>query len=182
MKVTHTHHIIPRHAGGTDDPSNLIELTVEEHAEAHRVLYEQYGRKQDLLAYKMLSGLSLQDPEVRYLHSALGGEKQGKINAETGHIQRVQTLSIPFAGKAGGAATMRSGKGAFADPVERLKSCIKGGEVQGKINATNGHLKRITHLSSRTTGMFWITNGKQNKMVKLVEDIPEGYYKGKIQK
>jgi len=28
--------------GGTDDPSNLIELTVEEHAEAHRELWEQY--------------------------------------------------------------------------------------------------------------------------------------------
>ena len=40
----HRHHIIPRHAGGTDDPSNIIELSVEEHAEAHRILYEQYGR------------------------------------------------------------------------------------------------------------------------------------------
>ena len=28
--------------GGTNDPSNLVELTVEEHAEAHRVLWEKY--------------------------------------------------------------------------------------------------------------------------------------------
>ena len=34
--MKHKHHIIPRHMGGTDDPSNLIELTIEEHAEAHR--------------------------------------------------------------------------------------------------------------------------------------------------
>lgn len=40
----HRHHIIPRHAGGTDDPSNLVELTVEEHAEAHRILWERDGR------------------------------------------------------------------------------------------------------------------------------------------
>lgn len=52
----HKHHIIPRHAGGTDDPSNLIYLTVEEHAEAHRLLFEQYGRWQDELAWKALSG------------------------------------------------------------------------------------------------------------------------------
>jgi hypothetical protein len=45
--LMHIHHITPRHAGGTDDPSNLIELTVEQHAEAHRILFEQYGRWQD---------------------------------------------------------------------------------------------------------------------------------------
>jgi hypothetical protein len=52
----HKHHIIPKHAGGTDDPENLIELTVEEHAEAHRKLYEEDGRWQDLVAWKALSG------------------------------------------------------------------------------------------------------------------------------
>lgn len=52
----HWHHIIPRHAGGTDEPSNLVRLSVEEHAEAHRVLWEQYGRPQDKLAWLLLSG------------------------------------------------------------------------------------------------------------------------------
>ena len=31
MTLYHKHHIIPKHMGGTDDPSN--KLTVEEHAE-----------------------------------------------------------------------------------------------------------------------------------------------------
>lgn len=52
------HHIIPKHMGGTDDPSNLIELTIEEHAEAHRILYEQHGKKEDLAAFLGLSGLA----------------------------------------------------------------------------------------------------------------------------
>ena len=56
MTIYHKHHIIPRHMGGTDDPDNLIELTVEEHAEAHRKLYEEHGRWQDKLAWKALSG------------------------------------------------------------------------------------------------------------------------------
>ena len=43
--------------GGTDEPSNLIELTVEEHAEAHRLLWEKYGHKQDELAWKGLAGI-----------------------------------------------------------------------------------------------------------------------------
>lgn len=42
--------------GGTDDPSNLMELTVEEHAEAHKKLYEQHGKWQDKIAWQMLSG------------------------------------------------------------------------------------------------------------------------------
>ena len=41
--MLHTHHIIPKHAGGTDDPSNLVQLTVEEHAQAHKELFEKYG-------------------------------------------------------------------------------------------------------------------------------------------
>jgi len=54
--ILHKHHIVPKHAGGTDDPSNLIYLTVEQHAEAHKKLFEQYGRWQDELAWKGLSG------------------------------------------------------------------------------------------------------------------------------
>lgn len=52
----HVHHIIPKHMGGTDDPDNLVRLTVEEHAEAHRKLYEEHGHFQDKIAWLALSG------------------------------------------------------------------------------------------------------------------------------
>jgi hypothetical protein len=55
--MKHKHHIIQKHAGGTNDPENLIELTVEEHALAHKALYEKYGRWQDYLAWMGLSGM-----------------------------------------------------------------------------------------------------------------------------
>jgi HNH endonuclease/NUMOD3 motif len=55
--MTHIHHIIPKHAGGTDELSNLIELTVADHASAHKLLFEQYGRTQDRLAWQGLSGI-----------------------------------------------------------------------------------------------------------------------------
>lgn len=54
----HKHHIIPKHAGGSDDLSNLVDLSVEAHAEAHRVLWEQNGMTADFVAWKMLSGKS----------------------------------------------------------------------------------------------------------------------------
>lgn len=53
--IKHKHHIIPKHMGGTDDPENLIELTIEEHAEAHRELYEKYSKWQDKVAWLSLS-------------------------------------------------------------------------------------------------------------------------------
>lgn len=66
MKIQyHMHHSIPKHAGGTDDPSNLIKLTVEEHADAHRVLWEQYGRPEDKLAWLMLSGKTTEAEAAR---------------------------------------------------------------------------------------------------------------------
>ena len=34
--MKHKHHIIPKHMGGGDENENLIELTIEEHAEEHR--------------------------------------------------------------------------------------------------------------------------------------------------
>lgn len=56
-QIKHKHHIIPKHAGGSDDPSNIVELTVEEHAEAHRKLYEEHGRWQDRIAWQALAGM-----------------------------------------------------------------------------------------------------------------------------
>jgi hypothetical protein len=67
--ITHKHHIVPKHMGGTDDPSNLIELSVEDHAEAHRLLFEEYGLIQDKLAWLGLKGLISTAEIVRTLQS-----------------------------------------------------------------------------------------------------------------
>ncbi len=63
--TTHKHHIIPKHMGGTDDSSNLIELSVADHAEAHRKLFEEYGCWQDEIAWKALSGQITSDQARR---------------------------------------------------------------------------------------------------------------------
>lgn len=72
--MLHKHHIIPRYAGGTDDSENIVELTVEEHAEAHRVLWEQYGRKEDYIAWKGLSHCIDREEIIRQ-RSSIGGHK-----------------------------------------------------------------------------------------------------------
>ena len=76
MVIYHTHHIIPKHAGGTDAPSNLVKLTVEEHAEAHKKLWEEHGRWQDKIAWDMLSGqIGTEEARLTALRHAMSARK-----------------------------------------------------------------------------------------------------------
>jgi hypothetical protein len=125
--MKHKHHIIPKHMGGTDNLENLIELSVEEHSHAHLRLYEQYGKKEDLCAYYMLSGKS-QDPEFKKLVCSLGGIGSYKKRKELG------IAHLPFFGK-------------DLTPNEKREICSKGGKNQGKRNAESGHMREIQKLS-----------------------------------
>jgi hypothetical protein len=73
--MKHIHHIIPQYLGGTNDPSNLIELSVEEHAEAHRKLFEEHGNWQDRIAWLALSGQIGKDDALR---EARGAANRGR--------------------------------------------------------------------------------------------------------
>jgi hypothetical protein len=50
----HRHHIVPKHSGGTDDPSNFTYLTIREHIIAHFLLWKMHHNPNDLRAIKML--------------------------------------------------------------------------------------------------------------------------------
>ncbi len=80
--VFHKHRMMPGHMGGTYDPSNVVLLTVEEHAEAHKKLYEEHGYWQDKLAWHGLSGLKNHGE----IHSAVSRE------ANLGRKQSQETL------------------------------------------------------------------------------------------
>lgn len=75
----HTHHIIPKYKGGTDDPSNLIEVTIEEHADLHLQLWEEYGDHRDLLACHGLMGLVDKDQIMSHIFKE-NGKKVGVSN------------------------------------------------------------------------------------------------------
>ena len=52
----HTHHIVPTHAGGTDNPSNLVKVNRAMHQFMHRLRYRETGDYFDCCAANLLSG------------------------------------------------------------------------------------------------------------------------------
>ena len=77
--MRHKHHITPKHMGGTDGPSNLVTLTIEEHAEAHRILFEHHGHWQDEVAWKTLSGQIIKAEAIKLTQKAPKSEDLGVL-------------------------------------------------------------------------------------------------------
>lgn len=65
----HRHHLLPRHAGGSDNKSNIIKVNTALHAFLHKQLYEEHGRWQDKIAYECLSGCISKEEAIRQAQS-----------------------------------------------------------------------------------------------------------------
>lgn len=177
-EALHKHHIIPKFLGGTDEATNLVEITRKEHAQLHLQRYKDCGHKEDLGAYYLLTGQT--DKSMKVAQS-LGGKVQGKINAENGHMVKIQKLSdCSAAGKKGALSNKILNKGSFYNKEEHRKAASKGGKVQGKVNAENGHLQRISKLPRKYKPKKWITNGEESKIHYEGSPMPTGFYPGRI--
>lgn len=121
--MKHKHHIIPKHMGGTDDPSNLVELTVAEHAQAHKELYEKYGKTEDLCAYYMLSGKN-QDPEFVKTRASIGGKASVKKRLDNNEQWGFSVM----------------------DKEQLFELQSANGKLQGKRNVESGHIQRIQKI------------------------------------
>ncbi len=94
--MKHKHHITPKHRWkvlygsleGCDDPTNIELLTVEEHAEVHRTLYEKYGRIEDKLAWLSLSS-KIGKEEFHLLKSSIGGQNNKNKMKSKAHKRKI---------------------------------------------------------------------------------------------
>jgi len=171
--IYHKHHIIPKHMGGTDDPSNLVRLTVEEHAQAHKELYEKYGYQQDLIAYKALKG-TIGKEELSYELAKLGGQKgalKGGLAALDKKVGIHDPDKIYLKQKGGkeGAKHLQSftknsvwvnkdGKDTRI-PKENLQEHLDRGWSKGRLFSAN------RGKPSQLKESIWINNGKINKRI-----------------
>ena len=134
--------------GGTDDPSNLVKLTIAEHSEAHKKLYEEHGSKFDYIAYLALSN-QIGKEEANYL-KLLGPKnwtKEGKQSLRD-HAKNRGGENNPFYNKKHSDGTKK-----FLREHQLNNSWIKGIDpsklsyaICYEITYPDGTIKQVTGL------------------------------------
>lgn len=155
--MKHKHHVVPLHMGGTDDPSNIVELTVEEHAEAHRKLFEEHGRWEDELAWKGLAGMITQEELIKTKLSKAGKKGHSKGLGKATKEQRKEWTS-------------KAAKANYAKNKDKIDDVLRA------------NAKKVSELGlggPPTNKWIWITDGVNNKKVLKSDKIPNNYKRGR---
>ena len=132
----HRHHIIPKHMGGTDDESNLTPpITIQEHAECHRILWEQHGSKYDYIAWKCLSGRITSD-QARLMAAKVGQERSEKYKnsrQKAGYLAQ-QKITKEIRSNGGKEASKKLIQWQKSNSEAFKKQCSKNGKQNSQKN------------------------------------------------
>ena len=184
MTIYHKHHITPRHMGGTDDPENLVEVTIEQHAALHKQLWEDLGHWEDYLAWKSLSGQMLMS-EVKIEAQKQGGRKGGLLGGKKGGLKCKEE-------KIGYLSFTREQNIKFGKKTVEMKKGIHSPEwnksIGGKLGGQKCKENKIGFLADdfdkgkASRGKIWIN--KNNNEIKIFsyeydEYKNEGWEKGR---
>ena len=78
--------------GGLDTPANIARVTIKEHANLHKQLWEEFGHWQDELAWKGLSKMIGKDEILKTIQRK-NGERLGKSNIGKDPWNKGKTLT-----------------------------------------------------------------------------------------
>jgi hypothetical protein len=138
----HKHHIIPKHAGGTDELHNIIKVNIAMHAFLHKQLYEEHGRWQDNIAHRFLSGaISCQE-----------ATRQSQILANLGN-------------------THRKGKKRSQEERDKISKALKGkskpkGFGKKMCDALTGRKQTPEHISNKVAAATGKKRGQYKKRIQ----------------
>jgi hypothetical protein len=180
--TTHTHHIVYKSQGGSDDPSNLVEMDFIDHARLH--------------AEDFLNG----GPDFDFRHAGwdfLESDLQDKVREEKSRRQQGN------GGRFGNDGTMphtwrgRTGYRWWNNGKEqvRRKKCPGSGWVEGQLPESNAKKGRPGIPKSEKwkqqmkemrigqnnpcAGRRWVTDGVYNLYLNPGEEIPENFKPGR---
>ena len=149
--MKHIHHIKPRHMGGTDDPSNLIEVTIEEHAELHFALYLEHGMMGDWIAFHMLSGKTTDSEWARK-------------EAMRDYFRR-NVVSVETRKKMSEAAKRRIRKPFTEEAKRNISKALKGKRFENQIKAVE-ELHSKTYIITTPDGEEFIETTTQAELAR----------------
>ena len=123
--MLHKHHIVPKYMGGSDDPDNLVELTVQEHADAHNLLYCLHGNIEDKNAEQLLLGWITHEEFILKGRSAAG--RKGGSKRSPKQLTHISKLGKSTPGRSDiGSEAVRTGQ--IYDLHKRI-SCVHCGKT-----------------------------------------------------
>ena len=159
----HKHHIIPRHMGGTDDPSNILKCNIAMHAFLHKQLWEEWGCYQDKVAWHMLSGQINSAEATRQIQSKTASETNKRLASDRMKKRwqdpewRKKMQNANYSDRAG-----------------------KNNSFYGKTHSEETRQRFGSTLSKNQKGQRWINNGSQNKIIRRNISLPEGWLFGRL--
>ena len=165
--------------GGSDDRSNIVELTVEEHAEAHRKLYEEFGHLQDKLAWQGLLGL-ISTADI--VHALQSEGMKGPKNPMYGKPAPNRGMKRPGVG-----GRKKGTKWSEAERKMQMENrgAVEHREKMQKVYSDPTRNNKISQsrkgLPGAAPGKKWFNNGNEEKY--FVEgQQPQGWIRGRIDK
>lgn len=162
--IYHVHHIIPKHAGGTNDPSNLIKLTIEEHAEAHKILWEQHGKQQDYIAWQALLGnITSEEARIMAVSNALKGVSKSKKQKQKMSISQKKRYE-----KNGNPNKGRKNPPCSEERKRKISEANKGGT--GRINYKHtSHTKNKLKQAAQNRKILTCPKCKKNMVINALK-------------
>ena len=163
--------------GGTDDPSNLVKLTIEEHAEAHKKLWETHGLWQDNIAWKALSGQLGKEKIIRQIQKNVNLGKKSSIETR-------KKISLKLSGKKQSPEWIENRRKKligqtrnFTDSWKKNISDSKKGQIPwiaGKKHSEESNEKnRISHLGNDyNKGRIHSLESRMNMSKSHIGNIP----------
>ena len=174
----HRHHVVPKHAGGTDDDDNIVYLTIEQHIEEHLRLYRLNGKKADLASANLLrASLYLNFDEVKnelFKECCRRGARAAHIvKLSRGFYKKLgQSNSLKLAGRVRPDLSIAQTKKWQERTLiwcnngtvnKRFASCPEGW-VKGRLPFHTEDTRKKAGLA--TAGTKWWTNGINNQRSK----------------
>ena len=165
--MKHTHHLIPTYKGGTNESSNLVEVSPTCHAMFHWCNWQLWGDVRDKVAWKGLAELSQKEEIVKELTAHFQ-----PLNSVKGleAIARLRATNSEYREREKEFAKKLQPVGTNAALSEQSKAKRK--ETFAKIKHAQG--ERNSQFGTR-----WITDGETERKTLKSEPLPEGYSYGR---